>query len=84
MHPILFKFGIVTIYSYGFMLFIAVVVSLSFLLKDAKKKGYVANVITDLVMVVLFFGILGARALYIILNLDFYIGNPREIFMLQH
>ncbi|MDD5355466.1 MAG: prolipoprotein diacylglyceryl transferase, partial [Candidatus Omnitrophica bacterium] len=50
----------------------------------AKKKGYDANVITDLVMVVLFFGILGARALYIILNLDFYIGNPREIFMLQH
>jgi len=84
MHPILFKFGALTIYSYGFMLFIAVVVSLNLLLKDAKKKGYDTNAITDLVMAVLFCGILGARALYIILNFDFYVNNPKEIFMLQH
>ncbi len=84
MHPILFKFGVITVYSYGFMLFVAVVVSLNLLLKEAKRKGYDADAITDLVMVVLFSGIIGARILYIILNLGFYINNPKEIFMLQH
>lgn len=84
MHPVLFKFGVITVYSYGFMLFVAVAVSLSLLLREAKRKGYDTNVIMDLAMAVLFSGIIGARILYIILNLDFYLRNPKEIFMLHH
>jgi phosphatidylglycerol:prolipoprotein diacylglycerol transferase len=84
MHPVLFKFGIVTVYSYGFMLFVAVLVSLNLLLKQAKKIGYDADLITDLVIIVLLSGIVGARLLYVFLNLDFYKDNPKEIIMLHH
>ncbi|MDD5617580.1 MAG: prolipoprotein diacylglyceryl transferase [Candidatus Omnitrophica bacterium] len=84
MCPVLFKLGVFTVYSYGFMLFVAVVVSLNLLLRYAKAKGYGANVITDLFMTILFSGIVGARILYVILNFDFYKNNPKEIFMLQH
>ena len=84
MHPILFKFGPITIYSYGFALFIAVLVSLNLLVREAKRSGYNADIIFDLGIVILFSGILGARILYVLLNLGFYIENPKEIFMLNH
>jgi phosphatidylglycerol:prolipoprotein diacylglycerol transferase len=84
MHPVLFKCGIVTVYSYGFMLFVAVAVALSLLLKAAEKKNYDKDLVTDLVMTILVSGIIGARILYVILNWDFYKGNPKEIFMLHH
>jgi len=84
MHPILFKFGIVTIYSYGFMLFVAVLISLNLLVKSAEKKGYSADLMTDLVITILLSGIIGARLLYVMLNLGFYKNNPKEIVMLHH
>lgn len=84
MHPIIFKFGPFTIYSYGLMLFVAVCVSLNLLVKEAQRAGYNKNEIFDLGIVILFSGIIGARLLYILLNLDFYIKSPKEIFMLYH
>jgi phosphatidylglycerol:prolipoprotein diacylglycerol transferase len=66
------------------MLFLAVVISLNAFLYQARKMGYDKDILTDLVLIILFSGIIGARLLYILLNLDFYINNPKEIFMLQH
>lgn len=84
MHPIIFEFGPITIYSYGLMLFIAVFVSLNLLLWESQKRGFDKNTIFDLVVVILLSGIVGARLLYILLNLGFYIKNPKEIFMINH
>lgn len=84
MHPILFKFGPITIYSYGLALFIAVLVSLNLAAKESQRQGLNKDVIFDLGIVILFSGIIGARILYILLNFDFYRDNPKEIFMLHH
>ncbi|MDD5006111.1 MAG: prolipoprotein diacylglyceryl transferase [Candidatus Omnitrophica bacterium] len=84
MHPILFEFGPITIYSYGFILFIAVIVSLSLFVKEAARLGYNKDTMFDLGVTILFSGIIGARILYILLNLDFYLKHPKEIFMLHH
>lgn len=83
MHPVIFEFGPITIYSYGLMLFIAALVSLNLLLKEGQRTGYDKNTIFDLGIVILLSGIAGARILYILLNLSFYANNPKEIFMLQ-
>ena len=84
MHPIICKLGPVTIYSYGLAMFVATVVSLNFLLKEAGRQGFDKNKIFDLFIIILFSGIIGARLLYILLNIGFYIENPVEIIMLQH
>src|SRR3990167_496397 len=84
MHPIIFEFGPIKIYSYGLALFIAVLVSLNLLVKEAQRSGFDKDTFFDLGIVILLSGILGARVLYVFLNLDFYIKNPIEIFMLHH
>ena len=84
MHPVIFKFGLVTVYAYGLMVFIAVVTCLNLLVKEARRLGYDKDLIFDLGITIIFSGIIGARLLYVLLNLGFYLENPIEIFLLAH
>ena len=54
MHPILFQIGPITIYSYGVMLAIAVVVCALLLKNDAAKYSIKAETIYDFVFWVIF------------------------------
>lgn len=74
----------VTIYSYGLMLAIAVVVCTFMLVRDARRKNISADIIFDLVFWVIVGGILGARFFYVLLNHSFFIENPHEIIMIQN
>ena len=84
MHPILFKFGIFQVYSYGLMVALAFWVSV-FLLS---RRGYILSLDRDFFWNLSFWaltgGILGGRLMYILLNLDFFSKNPLEIFQLWH
>jgi len=84
MHPVLFQCGNFTIYTYGFILSIGVICSLYLLLKQARRESYSQDAIFDLAFVILLSGIIGARLLYIFLNIEFYLENPKEIIMLHH
>ena len=74
----------VTIYSYGLMLAIAVIVCTSMLAGDARRKNIKTDIIFDLVFWVIVGGIIGARLLYILLNYRFFLDNPNEIIMIQN
>ena len=84
MFPVLVKFGPLTIYSYGVALAVAVFIALSLLLNEAKTQGYDKDSILDLGMVLVVSSIVGARLLYIALNIPFFIEHPEEIIMLHH
>ncbi len=84
MHPILFKIGLVTIYSYGVMIALAVVVCAWALSKDAKTYKIPSDVIYDLMFWTVMGGILGARIFYIFLMGDYFRENPLEMVMIQH
>ncbi len=84
MHPILFKVGFVTIYSYGFMVAVAFLVVAFFLSHKFKEIGLRGDLAFDLAIYLLVFGIIGARLLHVFLNLDYYLNNLKEIFMLWH
>ena len=84
MHPILFKIGLVTIYSYGVMIALAVVVCAWALSKDAKTYKISSDVIYDLMLWTVLGGILGARIFYIFLMGDYFRQNPLEMVMIQH
>ena len=90
MHPILFRIGPLTVYSYGVLLVIAFYVSLYFLIIETKKKGIdtqtlnrgypsSGQTILDIALLIIVSGVLGGKLAYIILNLPSYIKNPLDI-----
>ncbi len=81
MHPILFEIGPLTIYSYGVMLALAFVVGIWFATRQARREEVSANTILDLSLVALLTGIIGARILFVLLNLNYYLLHPFEIIM---
>ena len=83
MHPVFLKFGSFTVYSYGVMVAIGFAVATIFIYARAAKFGLDREKYVDLAIIMLVFGILGARILYVLLNISLYIANPIEIIMLS-
>ncbi|MFH1397997.1 MAG: prolipoprotein diacylglyceryl transferase [Candidatus Omnitrophota bacterium] len=77
---ILFRLGPLNIYSYGLMLALAFLSGMYLIEKRARKQGLDKNKILDLVFLILFSGILGARALFVIINWDYYRSDLIGIF----
>lgn len=84
MHPIICKIGPFTIYSYGLMLVLAFIISSTLARFQAKRQNINPDLIFNLAFIVFISGIIGARLLYIIENVGYYIKNPIEIIILPH
>ncbi len=84
MFPEICKIGHFTIYSYGAALVAAFIVAINLAMRQAKKEGANPDFIFNFAFTVFILGIIGARILYILLDLDFFLRNPIEIIMLQH
>jgi phosphatidylglycerol:prolipoprotein diacylglycerol transferase len=76
MHPILFKAGSFTVYSYGVLLVIAFYVSIYLARIEAKKEKIDSQIILDIALLVLISGIIGGKLAYIVLNLPLYVQTP--------
>ncbi|MFA5142801.1 MAG: prolipoprotein diacylglyceryl transferase [Candidatus Omnitrophota bacterium] len=83
MYPIFLKFGVVTVYSYGVMVAIGFALAAALIYRRAERFGIDKDKAVDLAIIILISGILGARGLYVLLNLPFYLANPVEIVMLS-
>lgn len=83
MHPVLFKIGPMNVYSYGAMVAIGFAIATTFMYIRAPKFGIDKNSIVDLMILMLVFGIAGARSLYILQNLNYYRLNPAEMLNLS-
>lgn len=82
MHPILFEIGPITIRSYGVLVACAFFVGFFLLYKEARKRNFYADKILDLELLILIFGVIGARALHVLVNFDFYKSNLPDIFFI--
>lgn len=83
MMPILFEFDLfgwhLELPSYGFLLAVAFLAALWLALRQARKAGVDSNVITDIWIGSLISGVLGAKLLLYLLDLDYYLANPWAI-----
>jgi phosphatidylglycerol---prolipoprotein diacylglyceryl transferase len=79
MHPILFKIGPFTVYSYGVMLVTAFLVGYYFFTGEVKRKKLDENIAIDITIIAVFCGIAGSKLLFIIENLDEFFFNPVRI-----
>ncbi len=84
MHPIFFSVGTLTVYSFGTLIAVGVLLATLLVWRDAKKRGENPSVLLDLGLGLVFFALLGGRILYVLLNLEWYLSDPLEIFRIQH
>lgn len=83
MHPVLMKIGPLTVYSYGVMVGVGFGLATLLIYRSAARFGLDKEKIIDLTIIVLITGLLGARLLYVILNLPYYLEYPLEIINLS-
>lgn len=83
MYPILFNWGPITIYSYGFMLALAFLLGIYFARLEAKRKSINPDLIYDLAILAALGGIIGARFFYVIGHWELYSRNWKAIFAFQ-
>lgn len=75
MHPILFKFGPVTVRSYGVMIVLGILAGLIWTKREFAKKKLPDDLLYDLLIAVIALGVVGARLLYVALNWETYRTN---------
>ena len=82
MHPVLFKIGPYSVYSYGAMLALAFLVC-SFLAKRrAASIGMDGEKILDLTVLLIMSGVIGGRIMFVVLDLEYFKTRPLDIFKL--
>ncbi len=83
MHPIIFKFGPLTVYSYGLLVAAAFIVGTYLAKVEAERENIPPEKIVNLSLVLAISAILGARLFYVLQNLTFYLDYPRQILLLH-
>ncbi len=76
MYPELFKIGPFTVYSYGLMLGIAFITSSWLLTKEIERKKLNPSFATEITILSIVFGIIGAKLFHLFENFDAFLNDP--------
>ncbi|OQX81244.1 MAG: prolipoprotein diacylglyceryl transferase [Candidatus Omnitrophica bacterium 4484_70.1] len=79
MHPVLFRVGSFTIYTYGVFVFLAISVGYFFLLSQARKERVDEKILSEIVFWSIVFGFAGARLVYILVEFRSFLRHPFEL-----
>ena len=79
MHPVLFHLGKWTLYSYGFMIAVGILVGLFLARRQAALEGIDQDKIIDIVFYILVAALIGARLLFVLMNFGEYAAHPLDI-----
>ena len=81
MNRIALELGMIQIYWYSIFLFLGMLSASIVIYKEFKKQNVDEDFFVNLAFNIIVFGIIGARLYYVLFNLDYYLSNPLEIFM---
>jgi phosphatidylglycerol:prolipoprotein diacylglycerol transferase len=79
MYPVLFEIGPLTIYTYGFFVFLGIICGYFFCLSQAKRYSLCGDKISDLIFWSIISGFVSARVLYIAINLSDFLEDPLSL-----
>ena len=82
MNRVLIQIGPITVYWYSFLILVAVIVGYQIVVSYSRKISYKTNEIMDMVLYLVIFSIIGARAYYVIFNFSLYQDDLLSIFMI--
>ncbi len=74
--PVLFSLGPLEIRWYGLMMALSFLIGSYFFIKNGKEKRISENLLFNTIFAVIISGIIGARLLFVLTNLGFYLQNP--------
>lgn len=80
MDRIAISFGFIKIYWYSIFIFLGILFGSLFVYREAKKQHFNMDQLIDLVFYTVIVAIIGARAYYVLFNLEIYLSNPISIF----
>ena len=83
MHPILFSIGPVAIHSYGLMLGLAFLATMYLSSRRASIFDLSGERVSNLIILFLVSGIVGARIAYVLANMSLFLDSPLEILMIN-
>lgn len=81
MHPILFQIGSITIYTYGFFVFIGTVSGYLLGLSQAKKENISQETFSDIFFWSILTGFISARLTYILVEFPNFLAHPWQILL---
>lgn len=84
MHPVLFQIGSFTLRSYGLMAMLGFLTAWGVMRINRRAAGMSDDQISNLLLLAMFFGIVGARIFYVVLEWDKYRDNLIEIIRIDH
>ncbi len=79
MHPDLFSIGSITIHTYGIFVAGGIFSGVFLAMKLAEKEGISSTIISDMCFWMVISAILGARLVYVLMNLRYYLRFPLDI-----
>lgn len=83
MLPVLIDLGRIKVYSWGFMLALAVIIAIAGIGKIFKQEGYDPDKVLDMVIILVLTGLFGARMAYIAMfEWQEFLGHPGIFFRL--
>lgn len=80
MHPILFQIGGLSIYSYGAMISLGILVAAIALFREAPRERLNPDHVLEAIIVAAAAGLIGSRILYVALNREYFSGQWLTIF----
>ncbi|MGB7913211.1 MAG: prolipoprotein diacylglyceryl transferase [Desulfobaccales bacterium] len=80
MHPILFRYGFLTLYTYGFFLALAFLGAIFIAGREARRLGLPVETFFDLCFYAVVAALVGSRLMYVLLELRTYLAHPLQIF----
>ncbi|MCL1848131.1 MAG: prolipoprotein diacylglyceryl transferase [Clostridiales bacterium] len=81
--PILFSWGVFTIRWYGVLMVSGMAIAVLLSCLEAKRQGLSGDHYFNMCLMVLIFGIIGARAYYVLFNWDYYGENLIKVFAIN-
>jgi len=80
MHPILFQYGRLTIYTYGLLIATGFLAGLWLVGKEAKRRGFDPKQFQDLGFLVLVGALVGSRLFYVLIEWRHFAEHPLQVF----
>ena len=76
--------GFIQIYWYSITMFLGVLIGIIVAYIEIKRKKINIDYFSNMAFYAILLGFIGARIYYCLFNLDYYLTNPLEIFMIWH
>lgn len=80
MHNDLFSISGLTIHGYGLMIALGVLAAIAVGMFRAKRSGLNSEMVLDITLICVFFGFIGAKILFLIVEFPDFLQNPWQIF----